>query len=516
MTSERPSRSLVSTVSMTSDDPSVYQLIKRNDINLVEVEDANARAVEVSVLWQVAILHVAHLDATQGFSLSSEALKGDDTTHFVVDSAMIGGLPAARIITQEAGETRFVFLAGCKGEVEIRGEKRSLEDLIAQGHATPSTEIAGAYETAVVSGGRYRMEVGGLTVVAKVVARGRRFAQPVKPDRGLLGSALGALVAIGSLMGVSYFAAGDDAAMVSADDSENRIAELRDFMARQRERQPEETPAQEAAAVNHGETGQAHAGASGTMGDRQSAQRNHRYEIQRRDPMPHTGQPAREQVQHRGIFAALGQSPAASEGAMHASPFSAMLTASGEGERDLNGNMNGELAGESWGNGGLGPSGTGIGGGGDGHDTIGTGRVGTQGRGNCLPGQDCSYGSAAGHPHADRGTHGPTVTPSRPEVSGMIAPDVIRRVVLRNIGQVNRCYEQGLNTNPELAGRVAVRFVIAGGGNVLTARVADSSLNNAGVSECIAGAVQRWNFPVPTESPAITVTYPFSLMPAEL
>jgi len=92
---------------------------------------------------------------------------------------------------------------------------------------------------------------------------------------------------------------------------------------------------------------------------------------------------------------------------------------------------------------------------------------------------------------------------------------VIRRVVLRNIGQVNHCYEQGLATSPSLAGRVSVRFVIGSGGNVMASAVASETLGVPSVSQCIANAVGRWSFPVPADSGAITVTYPFSLIPAD-
>ena len=53
------------------EDEALYQLIKRTDINASDVEDLASTAVEVSVLWKSAILHVAHLSAGQRFSLSS-------------------------------------------------------------------------------------------------------------------------------------------------------------------------------------------------------------------------------------------------------------------------------------------------------------------------------------------------------------------------------------------------------------------------------------------------------------
>ncbi len=62
---------------------------------------------------------------------------------------------------------------------------------------------------------------------------------------------------------------------------------------------------------------------------------------------------------------------------------------------------------------------------------------------------------------------------------------------------------------------MSVRFVIGSSGSVITAAPTDNALGMPSVSACIAGAVQRWSFPVPAESGAITVTYPFSLIPAD-
>ena len=45
-------------------------------------------------------------------------------------------------------------------------------------------------------------------------------------------------------------------------------------------------------------------------------------------------------------------------------------------------------------------------------------------------------------------------------------PDAIRRVVVRNLGQVRRCYETALAEAPTAEGRVAVRWVIGGDGAV--------------------------------------------------
>jgi hypothetical protein len=54
------------------DGDEIYQLIKRGEINPHEVEEVGSHAVEVSVMWKSAILHVAHLRDSQNFVLSGK------------------------------------------------------------------------------------------------------------------------------------------------------------------------------------------------------------------------------------------------------------------------------------------------------------------------------------------------------------------------------------------------------------------------------------------------------------
>jgi hypothetical protein len=63
-------------------------------------------------------------------------------------------------------------------------------------------------------------------------------------------------------------------------------------------------------------------------------------------------------------------------------------------------------------------------------------------------------------------TIGPLVRPAPPSAASL-DPDAIRRVVVRNLGQVRRCYETALAEAPTAEGRVAVRWVIGGDGAVL-------------------------------------------------
>ncbi len=107
----------------------------------------------------------------------------------------------------------------------------------------------------------------------------------------------------------------------------------------------------------------------------------------------------------------------------------------------------------------------------------------------------------------------PTVRPSKAKVVGSLDKDIIRRIVRAHINEVRYCYNQGLARDPGLSGKVSIQFNISASGSVPVAVVADSTVKDANVSNCIAKAVKRWTFPKPTGGGSVVVTYPFVLEP---
>ena len=85
-------------------------------------------------------------------------------------------------------------------------------------------------------------------------------------------------------------------------------------------------------------------------------------------------------------------------------------------------------------------------------------------------------------------------------VSGRLPPEVIQRIVRQNFGRLRACYEAGLAKDPDLKGRVSVRFVIGKDGAVASVADAGSDLPAAGVKKCILSAFSRLAFPHPREA----------------
>jgi hypothetical protein len=99
-------------------------------------------------------------------------------------------------------------------------------------------------------------------------------------------------------------------------------------------------------------------------------------------------------------------------------------------------------------------------------------------------------------------------------VSGRLPPEVIQRIVRQNYGRFRLCYENGLRNNPNLQGRVSVRFVIGRDGSVSNVGNAGSDLPDPAVVSCVTRAYYGLSFPQP-EGGIVTVVYPIMFSPGQ-
>ena len=141
---------------------------------------------------------------------------------------------------------------------------------------------------------------------------------------------------------------------------------------------------------------------------------------------------------------------------------------------------------------------------GAGHNLQGGGGYGTKGKG----GGQAGYGTMS-----LVGSAGTAPIPLGREaiIEGGLDRDLISDVINRNMGQIRFCYEQGLQGDPGLAGRVAIAFVIGNNGQVKTAAVDNTTVNSKVVEDCIVLRLRSWKFPLPTGGVDVKVSYPFVL-----
>jgi TonB family protein len=165
----------------------------------------------------------------------------------------------------------------------------------------------------------------------------------------------------------------------------------------------------------------------------------------------------------------------------------------------LGGLQGGAGVGDAQGVGGLGSRGSGAGGGGTG---LGLGGLGTKGGGRGRGG----YGSID---LGGKGKDSTRVIPGKTTVVGGLDKDVIMKVIKRHQNEIKFCYEQELQKNPALGGKVAVAWTIDPTGGVSEANVSESSIGNANVESCIVQRIRRWKFPEPAGGGVVNVTFPW-------
>jgi hypothetical protein len=111
-------------------------------------------------------------------------------------------------------------------------------------------------------------------------------------------------------------------------------------------------------------------------------------------------------------------------------------------------------------------------------------------------------------------TRAPQVRMGATTVNGRLPPEVIQRIVRQNYGRFRLCYENGLRNNPNLQGRVSVRFVIGRDGAVSNVSNGGSDLPDSSVVQCVVRAYYGLTFPQP-EGGIVTVVYPIMFSPGD-
>jgi hypothetical protein len=92
-------------------------------------------------------------------------------------------------------------------------------------------------------------------------------------------------------------------------------------------------------------------------------------------------------------------------------------------------------------------------------------------------------------------------------VNGRLDPVIIQKVVRAHFDAFRKCYEEGLGRNPNLSGRVAVKFVIDRSGAVSSAEDSRSDIPDRVVVDCILSRYRELVFPKP-DGGILTVVYP--------
>ncbi|MBS2027973.1 MAG: AgmX/PglI C-terminal domain-containing protein [Deltaproteobacteria bacterium] len=136
-------------------------------------------------------------------------------------------------------------------------------------------------------------------------------------------------------------------------------------------------------------------------------------------------------------------------------------------------------------------------------------------------------GSAAGI--GDLGTQGGGAVDTGPKKEAQIrgrvmdsAPEVessdldkaaLARFIKVRLSAIQACYEAQLKRNPQLKGKIVVRFTIGSTGRVTDVEIDENQMGNDEVASCIKAKIRAWTTPFKPDGDA-TVSYPFVFQPA--
>ncbi len=464
-----------------------------------------AEAVEIAFRWGTTTLHVAHLTPPRSFHVGEASGREAVDYQLPANGPGMARWPVVR--KPGDGPARVVIPAGATGTATFGGRTVKLSELRADGRAALSADLAGALELPLQASTRVRFELGGVEIEVASVKAGARVSGRFSLDRrGLPFQALSMALHLGLLGAAAAFMPPN--ALASEDElSHDRIDGLKVILAASAEREldaPKDTakdsangtrdasrsePATSASDRRGSATGPGKSGHRGGPGgpDRDNPNR----EVSRSEALATARDFGMIALLHGLDPRPAGPSAWADVGTMPGSPREGVA-------------WDGSL--ESGGSGDLGL--TGIGDSGGPGTGIELGRIGTS------PGGLDRFGTRPGRDRGHR-AQGPVVHATPPTTSGRIPQEIIQRVVRSSFGRFRACYESGLRTNPSLAGRVSVRFVIGRDGGVMSAANGGSDLPDPAVVACVVGSFLGLSFPQTDEGGTATVVYPIAFAPAQ-
>lgn len=94
-----------------------------------------------------------------------------------------------------------------------------------------------------------------------------------------------------------------------------------------------------------------------------------------------------------------------------------------------------------------------------------------------------------------------------------LGKEAIRSVVQTGSSKFKACYEMALRRNPTLQGRVVVSFAIQADGSVAEAKIAQTTLQDTEVGDCLLHTFRALRFPKPSGQGVVRVTYPLTFHP---
>lgn len=476
-----------------------YALVQSAPAVPAEEVEAADEALEIMIQWGASILHVAHLSPPRSFYV------GEENADFVLPENALGAKRLPVVLVGEDKVARVVVAASAVGSIEKDGKASAIDAT----NAEPCTSLVGASQVAMQLGAKAKIELGGMTFhVARVKAGKKVKGGMVLDKKGLPWHGLSFLMHAGLLAAAAYFLpplGSDDASTIDSDKLAFMQQALNVTAEVEKDKQEVDT-VENQDKPSMGSQGTRSVGSEGKAGSTTSRNTSGKFAIAKSGDLdPQVARAAA--LSDAGQFGMIGLISSMSGGDPNAitAPWGGDISV-GNDSRSALGNMWGASLDEAAGAGGLGLSGLEQGGGGKG-EGIGISNIGTIG-------SDLSNGTGYSRRISQKTheTRPPRIRPDGITTVGRLPSEVIQRIVRQNFGRYRFCYEQGLRTNPNLQGRVSVRFVIGRDGSVSQVQNGGSDMPDANVVGCVVRSFYGLSFPSP-ENGIVTVSYPIMFQP---
>jgi len=485
-------------------------VISRSAVRQAEI--SGSAVTEVIVLWGQDVLHVAYVLPPKGFVVG-EFQEGQGACDFLMPKEVLGAsqLP---LVVPGARTSSIVIPPHATGHVELVGEA-PMTLQAAQRRATPWAGMTGGFQLALPAHGKACLRLGDFTFLLSAVSASKPckkgFAAAAEP--AVLGFFGLSLAAAASFMAAMAYIAPPQNGLYDEVLAADQVYLIQQYLRASAERESEVQPPEQVANVDpnnqEGSSGTRAKGEEGKLGTPNSQAKTARYAIQGPSDNPDTHVSRQQLLREASTGGMIGllNTVAVSNPNAPTAPWG-RDEALGTDEFSARGNLWGDEIGQPYGANGLGLSGTGQGGGGLG-DGIGLASIGTIGHG-----AGTGTGQGFGVGHGSHKVRAPLICGcGDANVSGRLPPEVIQRIIRQNYGRFRSCYEQGLSRNPNLEGRVQVRFVVGRDGSVANVQRGDSDLPDSGVVGCVVSAYYGLSFPRP-EGGIVTVVYPIMFQPS--
>jgi TonB family protein len=107
-------------------------------------------------------------------------------------------------------------------------------------------------------------------------------------------------------------------------------------------------------------------------------------------------------------------------------------------------------------------------------------------------------------------------TDGKASYAGQLDAFAVRQKIQKDLPKINRCYESALRYEPELSGKVSVRFAVIRNGYVRGVQVLENTTGNNHVERCVARVVSALRFPSRRTGKSLRFTFPFVFAPQAL